>query len=59
MTRCILITPDGQAFVDGDLHDATGYALEADMDPRDNLPAHVIPCPERREYLVSAWEVAR
>lgn len=57
MTRRILITPEGDAFLDGDLHDFTGYVLEADMDPHDNLPAHVTPCPD--EWPVAAWEVAR
>jgi len=57
MTRRILITPEGEAFLDGDLHDATGYALEADMDPHDNLPAHVTPLPD--EWPVMAWQVAR
>lgn len=52
MTYRILITPEGDDYVDGDLHDATGISLEWDMDPRDNLPARVIPCPERREYKI-------
>ena len=55
MTRRILITPEGDAYLDGDLHDAGGITLEADMDPRDTLPAHVIPCPERREWRVEVW----
>jgi len=57
MTRRILIDPHGIAFVDGDLHDDTGYALEADMDRHDNLPAHVTPLPD--EWPVMTWHVAR
>lgn len=57
MTRRILITPEGDAFIDGDMHDFTGYVLETDMDWHDTLPAHVTPCPD--EWPVASWEVAR
>lgn len=57
MTRRILITPEGDAFLDGDLHDETGILLEADMDWHDTLPAQVTPVPERREWSVKSWPV--
>lgn len=55
MPRIYPIEPDGSIYARAD--DVGGITLEADMDPRDTLPAHVIPCPDRHEWRVEAWPV--
>lgn len=47
----ILIDSDGNATLD----QRNRVLLETDMDRHDNLPAHVIPCPDAPEWQVAAW----
>lgn len=53
MTPRIMIDSDGNAFASFDPDD--GVSLETDMHWTDNLPAHVIPCPDAPEWQVAAW----
>lgn len=53
MVHTYLIDGDGGIYAKAD--DTQGVTLEIDMHHGDNLPAHVIPCPERGERPVFEW----